>query len=312
MQNKVDRDVPAGTSSPLTDAGRRAFLRHTTALATLGFAGMNTVMAGSTSRYRMGLQLYTVREPMAKDPTGTLKQAAAMGYRNFETYGFDPETVSYYGMPAREFGKVLADLDLTTTTGHYDLHAYLARPAADMAAYIDRCIEGALALGQKYITWAWLDPQSRTLDAFRLVAERLNLIGEQADKAGLQVAYHNHDFEFIPHDGQIGYDIIMRETDPRLVKLQLDLFWVAHSSLRPPRELFELQPGRFVMWHVKDMDTHKRYTELGNGVIDFTRIMPLAPLAGLEEYFVEQGDNFAESPMKSIEVSAQYVRQHLA
>jgi sugar phosphate isomerase/epimerase len=166
-------------------------------------------------------------------------------------------------------------------------------------------------LNQEYITWAWLDPQSRSLDAFRRVAERLNMIGAQAANAGLKVAYHNHDFEFIEHDGRIGYDIILRETDPALVKLQLDLFWVAHSSARTPHEWFQLQPGRFVMWHVKDMDSAKRYTELGNGSIDFTRILPDANLAGLEEYFVEQGDNFAVSPMKSIETSAAYVRKYL-
>jgi sugar phosphate isomerase/epimerase len=214
-------------------------------------------------------------------------------------------------MTAAEFRKVLDGLNLTTTTGHYDLHRYLAQPMEQMTAYIDRCIQGALALGQRYITWAWLDPQSRGLDSFRRVAERLNLIGAQTAKAGLKVAYHNHDFEFIPHDGQIGYDIILRETDPALVKLQLDLYWVAHSSARTPHELFLLQPGRFVMWHVKDMDSNKRYTELGNGTIDFTRIMPDAGLAGLEEYFVEQGDNFAVSPMKSIETSASYVKKFL-
>jgi sugar phosphate isomerase/epimerase len=290
---------------------RRRFLQCTAMLASLGATGMSLASAAAKSRNRMGLQLYTVRDPMAKDPVGTLKQAAALGYRNFETYGFEPDTLKYYGMPARDFRKVLGDLDLATTTGHYDLHRYLAQPAAAMTAYIDRCIEGARALDQKYITWAWLDPQSRTLDAFRLVAQRLNLIGEQAAKAGLKVAYHNHDFEFTPHDGQIGYDIILRETDPALVKLQLDLFWVAHSSARSPHELFQLQPGRFVMWHVKDMDTARRYTELGNGVIDFKRIMPHAALAGLEEYFVEQGDNFAQGPMQSIETSARYVRRYL-
>jgi sugar phosphate isomerase/epimerase len=291
--------------------GRRGFLRYGAALTTFAAAGMNMAHAAAKPRYRMGLQLYTVRDPMAKDPVGTLKQAAAMGYRNFETYGFEPDTLKYYSMPATDFRKVLDDLNLTTTTGHYDLHKYLAQPAAAMTAYIDRCIAGAKALNQSYITWAWLDPQSRGLDSFKLVAERLNLIGAQAAKAGLKVAYHNHDFEFLPHDGSIGYDIILRETDPHLVKLQLDLFWVAHSSARTPHELFQLQPGRFVMWHVKDMDTAKRYTELGNGVIDFTRILPDANLAGLEEYFVEQGDNFAVSPMKSIEASARYVKERL-
>jgi sugar phosphate isomerase/epimerase len=291
---------------------RRTLLQCSAALLALGSPVLHAASAAMKSRYRMGLQLYTVREPMAKDALGTLKQAAALGYRNFETYGFEPDSVRYYGMPARDFRKVLDDLGLATTTGHYDLHQFLAKPPAVMTAYIDRCIEGALALNQKYITWAWLDPQSRDLDSFKLVAERLNLIGGQAAKAGLKVAYHNHDFEFIPHGGKTGYDIIMRETDPELVKLQLDLFWVAHSSARTPHELFEAQPGRFVMWHMKDMDKAKRYTELGNGVIDFPRIMPDAQLAGLEEYFVEQGDNFAESPMKSIEVSAAYVRKNLS
>ena len=290
---------------------RRRLLQGSAAFLALGTFAMPKAGAAMKPRYRMGLQLYTVREPMAKDAVGTLKQAAALGYRNFETYGFEPASVKYYGMPARDFRKVLDDLGLATTTGHYDLHQFLAKPPAAMAAYVDRCIEGALALDQKYITWAWLDPQSRDLDSFKLVAERLNLIGGQAAKAGLRVAYHNHDFEFLPHDGKIGYDIIMRETDPALVKLQLDLFWVAHSSSRTPHELFLLQPGRFVMWHIKDMDKAKRYTELGNGVIDFTRVMPDAQLAGLEEYFVEQGDNFAKSPLESIEVSAEYVRKYL-
>lgn len=288
---------------------RRGFLQHVSSLAVLG--ALVAPPAFAKSRYRMGLQLYTIRDPLAKDPAGTLKQVAALGYRNLETYGFDPDTVKYYNLPAPEFRQVLDDLGLATTTGHYDLHRYLAQPPAAMATYIDRCIEGAQALGQRYITWAWLDPQSRTLDAFRRVAERLNLIGAQAAKAGLKVAYHNHDFEFIPHDGAIGYDILLRETDPALVKMQLDLFWVAHSSQRTPHELFQLQPGRFVMWHVKDMDTTKRYTELGKGTIDFTRILPDANLAGLEEYFVEQGDNFAVSPMQSIETSARYAKRYL-
>lgn len=262
-------------------------------------------------RYPLGLQLYTVRDPMEKDAIGTLERVAALGYRNLETYGFDPASLKYYNRPAVEFKKVLNGLGLTTTTGHYDLHAYLAQPASAMTAYVDRCIQGAHALNQQYITWAWLDPQSRTLESFKLVAQRLNLIGAQAAKAGLKVAYHNHDFEFTPQAGTTGYDIIMQETDPDLVKLQLDLYWVAHAGTRTPHELFEKQPGRFTMWHLKDMDKSKRYSELGNGTIDFTKIMPDANLAGLENYFVEQGDNFAVSPMKSIEVSAQYVREHL-
>jgi sugar phosphate isomerase/epimerase len=290
-------------------AKRREFLQHAAAVSVA--LGASSVSAAAKARYQLGLQLYTVRDPMAKDAVGTLQRVAELGYRNLETYGFDPASLKFYDRPAGEFKKVLDDLGLTTTTGHYDLHAYLAQPAAAMTAYVDRCIQGAHALNQQYITWAWLDPQSRDLESFKLVAQRLNLIGAQAAKAGLKVAYHNHDFEFAPQGGTTGYDIIMQETDPDLVKLQLDLYWVAHSSARTPRELFDKQPGRFVMWHLKDIDANKRYTELGNGSIDFPKILADAKLAGLENYFVEQGDNFAVSPMKSIEVSAQYVRQYL-
>ena len=288
---------------------RRGFMQSAVSAA-IAF-GAGAASAAAQPRFRMGLQLYTIRDPMAQDAVGTLRQVAALGYRNLETYGFEPDAVKYYGMPAARLRKVLDDLGLTTTTGHYDLHAYLAKPAEAMTAYVDRCILGAQALNQKYITWAWLDPQSRSLESFQRVAERLNLIGAQAAKAGLEVAYHNHDFEFIPHAGKIGYDIILRETDPDLVKMQLDLFWVAHSSARSPRDLFELQPGRFVMWHIKDMDKARRYTELGHGSIDFASIMGNAKLAGLEEYFVEQGDNFAVGPMQSIETSARYVKKYL-
>lgn len=290
-------------------AKRRNFLQLAAAVSVA--IGAPSVRSATKARYPLGLQLYTVRDPMAKDAVGTLTRVAELGYRNLETYGFDPATLKYYDRPAVELKKILDDLGLKTTTGHYDLHAYLAQPAAAMTAYVDRCIQGALALNQQYITWAWLDPKSRDLDSFKLVAQRLNLIGAQAAKAGLEVAYHNHDFEFTPQGGTTGYDIIMQETDPAIVKLQLDLYWVAHASTRTPHELFEKQPGRFVMWHLKDMDENKRYSELGNGTIDFTKIMPDAELAGLENYFVEQGDNFAVSPMKSIEVSAQYVRQNL-
>jgi len=162
---------------------RRGFLQRATAVASVTAINARTASANAKSRYPMGLQLYTVRDPMAQDAAGTLKAVAALGYRDLETYGFDPGALKYYGMAAAEFRKVLDDLDLTTTSGHYDLHRYLNQSVESMTAYVDRCIQGALALNQKYITWAWLDPQSRDLDSFKLVAERLNLMGAQAAKA---------------------------------------------------------------------------------------------------------------------------------
>ena len=295
----------------INSVSRRLFLKGAAGAGVL--MGMGQGFAASAkSRFEMGLQLYTVRDPMARDPLATLKQIAALGYRNLETFGFDAERVGYYGMGAADFKRTLDDLNLRTTSGHYDLFKYLETPLPELRDYVSRCIEGAVVLQQKYITWPWLPPAQRTIRHYELLAERLNRVGEQVERAGLKTAYHNHDFDFLPQDGKVGYDIVMQRTDPALVKLQLDLYWVAHSSPRSPHELFALQPGRFVMWHIKDLDRKTRdYTELGNGTIDYTKIMPDAKLAGLEEYFVEQGGNFAIDAMHSIATCAAYVRSNL-
>ena len=290
---------------------RRDFIKQTTLLTSSAILMPSIFQSMTKKKYKMGLQLFTMRADMAKDAVGSLKKIAAIGYEDLETYGYNPDQNKYYGLNAKDFKKVLEDNNLTTSTGHYDLFLYLDKPVDSLKKYVDQCITGAHALDQKYITWPWLDPQSRTIEKFKLVAERLNTIGEQIKKANLQLAYHNHDFEFIDHDGKIGYDIIMNDTDPSLVKLQMDLFWVAHSSKRSHHELFQLQPGRFVMWHIKDMDTDKKYTELGNGTIDFTKIMPDIELAGMQYYFVEQGDYFKTSPFQSITDSAAYVKKNL-
>lgn len=290
---------------------RRDFIRQTSLLGSAALVMPSLFGRDTKKSYKMGLQLFTMRADMGKDPVGSLKKIAAIGYQDLETYGYDPVNNKYYGMAAGDFKKVLEDNNLTTSSGHYDFAQYLNKPQDDLKKYLDECIAGAHATGQKYITWPWLSPDSRSIDSFRLLSGKLNLMGEQVKKAGLTLAYHNHDFEFTEHDGKIGYDIILKETDPELVKLQMDLFWVAHSSKRSPHELFTLQPGRFVMWHIKDMSTDKRYTELGNGTIDFTKIMPDMELAGMQYYFVEQGDYFKTSPFQSITDSAAYVKKHL-
>lgn len=290
---------------------RRNFLLHTGALVSAS-AISSIGFSVPSSKYKMGLQLFTIRGPMAKDPVGTLKQVAALGYRDLETYGYDSDQNKYYGYKASDFKKILEDNQLTTTSGHYNLFQYLDKPVDDLRKYVDQCIVGAKETGQPYITWPWLDENSRTIDKFKLLAERLNLIGEQVNKAGLGFAYHNHNFEFIDHNGQNGYDIIMNETDPALVKLQIDLYWAMHSSKLSPHELFLKQPGRFVMWHVKDMDKKTRdYTELGNGSIDYKVILPDAKLAGLQYYYLEQGGNFAKDPMQSIADSAAFMKNQL-
>jgi sugar phosphate isomerase/epimerase len=286
---------------------RRTFVQHASVLAS---AAVGWPQPGR--RYKLGLQLFTMRAAMTRDVEGTLKRVAAMGYEEFETYGFDPAGLRYYGRDAKELRRLFQDLNLTTPSGHYDLNRFVGTTVDDLKRYVARCIEGAHLLGHRYITWPFLDEDSRTIDKFKIVAERLNIAGALIKKAGLQLAYHNHDFEFVEQNGQIGYDIILKETDPALVKLQIDLYWIAHGSKLPAEEWFKRQPGRYVMWHVKDMHrTSRDYTEVGNGTIDFTRIWPHAAVAGLQHFFVEQGGNFTHDPFRSVADSAEYVKRVL-
>jgi sugar phosphate isomerase/epimerase len=228
--NRLENAYPSTT--------RRDFIRQTSMAGAAALIAPSLFASGAKKSYKMGLQLFTMRADMRKDAVGSLKRIAAIGYQDLETYGYDPETNKYYGLPASEFKQVLADNNLTTSSGHYDLFKFLNGPDADLKKYVDQCIVGAHAIGQQYITWPWLDEQSRSLDS--------------------------------------------------------------------------LQPGRFVMWHIKDMSKEKRYTELGNGTIDFTKIMPDIDLAGMQYYFVEQGDYFTVNPFQSITDSAAYVRKNLS
>ena len=291
---------------------RRDFIKQTGLAVTAASFGLASFSSPKAKKYKMGLQLFTIREAMAEDPLKALKTIAGFGYQDTEIYGYDGPSKSFYGMPATEFKKVLEDNSLESTSGHYDFINYFNSPKDELLRYTDQSIEGAHTLGQKYITWPWLDPESRTIEKFKILADKLNLIGERVNKSGLGFAYHNHDFEFIDHNGQIGYDIIMQNTDPDLVKLQIDLYWVAHSSTRTAHELFLEAPGRFVMWHIKDMDkVNRNYTEMGNGSIDYTKILPDASLSGMEYYYIEQGGNFTKDPIKSVKDSADFFKKNL-
>ena len=260
----------------------------------------------------MGYQLFSIRDEMAKDPLATLKALKQMGYEDFEHYGFDSENGTYYGYKAADFKRILDDLGLSMSSGHYGFSEFLTKPEAEINRFVDKCIEGAQVIGSRYITWPWIDPEQRTVDGFKLTASKLNLVGAQITNAGIGFAYHNHGYDFQDYNGVTGYDIIINETDPSFVKLQLDMYWVMHSSNLTPEELINKNPGRYVMWHIKDMHKVSRdYTELGNGTIDYDKIMPDPTISGLKFYYIEQGGNYSESSMKSAAFSANYFKENL-
>ncbi|MFK7775059.1 MAG: sugar phosphate isomerase/epimerase family protein [Saprospiraceae bacterium] len=291
---------------------RRNFIEKSTILGATALLPLSSCSPEHKPKFKMGYQLYSIRDEMAKDPIATLKALKKMGYEDFETYGYNPEKDTFYGYKSKEFKKILDDLELTTSSGHFGFSPFLNQSEDNMIRYIDQAIIGAKALKMKYITWPWISPEQRTLDNFKLMAGKLNGIGEQINSSGLGFAYHNHGFEFIDHDGENAFDIILKETDPALVKLEIDMYWVMHSSNFTPNELIKKQPGRYVMWHIKDMDKVSRdYTELGNGSIDYIEMLPDPVESGLEFYFIEQGGNYAHNSTRSAADSANYFKKHL-
>lgn len=290
---------------------RRNFVK-TSALGSLAILSSSCVDMTSSSSYKLGYQLFSIRDRMATDPLDTLKQLKAVGYQDFEIYGYDPVKNDIYGFTPKEFKTILDDLELSVSSGHYGFSDYFNKPDSELEKFVDQCIVAAKELNSSYITWPWLDPALRTIENFKLLAPKLNKIGEQVNKSGLGFAYHNHGFEFEKHNGETGYEIILKETDPELVKLQLDMYWVMHSSDLTPKEIVESQQGRIVMWHIKDMDKQTRdYTELGNGSIDYTKELPDPKKSGLNFFYIEQGGNFTTNSLQSAIDSAKYFKEHL-
>jgi sugar phosphate isomerase/epimerase len=289
---------------------RRTFLKQTGVLSVSSILPLSVLPLDP--QFKMGLQLFTIRDAMAKDPIGSIKYARSLGYEDGEIYGYDGDNDTYYGIKSKEFKKNLIDLDFTISSGHYDFSSRFNEPMENLERYVDQCIEGSHNIDSKYITWPWLAPEFRDIENFKRLTDKLNTIGEQVTNAGLEFAYHNHDFEFTDHNGEQGYDIILAGTDPSLVNLQMDMYWVKHSSNKSPSELIAENPGRFVMWHIKDMDKVTRdYSEMGNGSIDYVNLLSKIDKDALQYYYIEQGGNFAENSMKSITDSAEYFKKNL-
>lgn len=265
-------------------------------------------------QYKPGLQLYTVRDAMAKDPKGTLERVASIGYKLVEGATYTG-TELYYGMKPEEFVSVLKQNGLEIPSSHYTLGALKyngSYPKGTILHDWDRAVEDAVKVGQKYMVCAYLDERVRkTLDDYKHIAEEFNKAGETCNKAGIQFCYHNHNFEFPKMDGQVPYEVLLSNTDKDLVKMEMDIYWV-YKGGADPLKLFKEHPGRFVLWHVKDMDNTPKhfFTEVGNGIIDFKTIFKHADESGLQHFFVEQ-DECPGSPFVSIKESITYLENNI-
>lgn len=242
----------------------------------------------------IGAQIYTVRDLFAKNPEATLAALKRIGFAEVEFAGYYPS------QSAAEVKAMLDRVGLKAPSGHVGLDEMRGRWATTL--------ELAAGIGHRYIVLAWTAPEERArLEQYRAIAGFLNTAGESARTAGIQLCYHNHDFEFTAIDGVTPYDLLLKETDPSLVQLELDLYWIAKAG-RDPLHYFAAYPGRFPMVHVKDMDAKTRgFTELGRGTIDFARSFRERARAGIKHFFYEQ-DETAGDPIESARVSFGYLR----
>jgi sugar phosphate isomerase/epimerase len=251
---------------------RREFGQATAAALTAATVGIP-----SDRLERVGLQLYTVRRLLAKDPEGTLAAVKEAGYAEVEFAG-------YAGLSAKAVAAMLRRVGLSAPSGHIDLAAIRDRWPATLAF--------AREVGHRWLVLAWLAEEDRkTVDQIKRLGEQLNRAASEAKAAGIQFGYHNHDFEFVPVEGRLPYDVLLESTDPSLVKLELDLYWITKGGQDPLR-YFAKWPGRFPMVHVKDMakGSSGAMVDVGMGRIDFAAIFSRAKAAGIEHYFVEHDE----------------------
>jgi sugar phosphate isomerase/epimerase len=286
---------------------RRSFLGRVGVGVAAAAAGTTRLFAQQHRIERLGLQLYTVRDEMAKDFDGTLEKVAALGYKEVEFAG-------YFKKSPQEVKAALATHGLTSPSTHvgYDV----------LGDKFPEVIEASRVIGHKFIVNPWIEEPIRNQPgAWTRAAETFNHAGEMAKKADIQFAYHNHHFEFVPVDGKKPLELILETCDPALVKIELDLCWAAAAG-QDPVAWFEKYPGRFPMVHVKGLkripaDAAKwttappiqqllpDVTDVGPGPIDWARIFSHAKQAGIEHYFVEHDQ--PASPFDSLAASAKYL-----
>jgi sugar phosphate isomerase/epimerase len=259
---------------------------------------------------RVGLQLYTVRGLMKKDFEGTIAKVAQIGYKEVEFAG-------YYNRSPQDVRAILEKDGLTSPSTHVDYDVVEKKWS--------ETLDTAHTIGHAFVVCPWIDvKQRKAADGWKRAAELFNRAGETAQKAGIQFAYHNHAFEFEPSEalgGKLPYDFLLENTDPKLVKMEMDLCWITVGG-QDPLKYFDRFPGRFPLVHVKDWTSKGpggndyggatgaskkpgHMTDVGQGEIDWKRIFAQSGKAGIEHYFVENDE--PKSAFEDIKISYEYL-----
>ena len=272
---------------------RREFIKATCGMA-LG-AMILPHFAKAEKVKKVGIQLYSVRKEMLADAVGTLKALAKIGYKELESAR--SEKGQFYGLQPKEIKKIVTDLGMTVASGHVHIDENW-----------QRSVDAAAEAGQKYLVCSSLPSNGQTVDNYKKVAETFMKAAEACKKANLVFGYHNHEYEFEKENGQVLYDVLLDNTDPKLVTMELDLGWVVASG-NDPLGYFNKYPGRFALWHLKDMDKDgKHSTEFGKGQVNILELMKNAKKSGVKHIFIEQ-EEYAGEALDSMKHDFDYLQK---
>ena len=278
---------------------RREFVQ-TASFAAVGLLSLPSFLAAGKAQKGMGLALYSVREAINKDPKGVLKKVAGFGYKELETFSYKDGQI--FGMNFTEFCSHAKSLGMKITSGHYGL----AQITGDTWL---KAVDDAKKNGQEFMVMPYLvESERKTIDDYKRICASLNAAGEVCNKNGIRFQYHNHAFEFDTVDGQIPFDVMLKELDHKKVGMELDLYWIVRAG-HDPVKYFNEYPGYFEQWHIKDMDKADRTknSNVGDGSIDFKALLTHAKKAGLKHWYVEY-DTFPGDPIENVAASAKFMK----
>jgi sugar phosphate isomerase/epimerase len=246
-----------------------------------------------------GIQLWTVKENMMADAKGTLAKLASFGYKQIESYE-GPQGM-FWGMGNKGFKSYIDDLGMKIVSSH-----------CDNLTDFDKKSEQAAAIGMQYLICPHKGAQ-KSLDNYKAFADEFNASGKIAKKHGIKFAYHNHDYSFIPMDGQMPQDVMMQGTDPSLVDFEMDIYWVNYAN-QDPIAWLKKYPNRFKLCHVKDLtkkvNNKQESCVIGTGIIDFKKVLKAGAKYGLASFFVEQEEFTGTNPIDAAGLGAKYMQKN--
>jgi sugar phosphate isomerase/epimerase len=283
---------------------RRDFIKSA-ALLTMGLP-LRKFAFEKNANHRLpaiGIQLYMVRDEMAKDTPGTLRQLGQMGYTQLESYGSDKGM--FWGMSNKDFKKLAGDNGLTLVSSHYN----------DEPGGFEAQVEKAAAIGMKYLICPWKGPQ-KTIGAFSQFADEFNKNGELCKKYGMRFGYHPHDYPYKKVDGQLPIDVLLANTDKDLVDFEMDFYYTVTEG-QDPEAYIKRYSHRFRLCHMRDVlkerlpagSNEESACDLGQGMINYPHLLATGLDNGMKYFFVEQSRYFHETPLQSARINMDYLKK---